>query len=528
MSGKVNVGTIISSLKRSGTLAYDDKGDAWWLPWPAECDPYADDVDQWAQPVAVKSDLFKRIISHALNGTHIPAKVAKEIQEAATDEAYRGKGPVLYRAEWCMYDHGSRTLRIAISHSHIIVISPEGHSTERNGVGYVLTLPRRFDPLPYAEVISWMHPDAAKLNALRSCLTDDLPAPMLANFLSPHGNEAWNADEQAAIIRAWWLGLFIEPAVQGRPILGLIGQKGSGKTVTARLLGRLFYGRDFDVSGGVGGSRVVKDLVATIVHNPVSVADDQNDVPREVVDTLCRIATGSELTLSTMHETLGMSHFHARGAIAITSNRPAWALRDDLMDRMLPVCLSSPEQSLMTEMDRSYRVLQWRAAVWGETLYALYYAITSDIGWARCTRFESWENCVRHVAEAGNWHDVLHSALRKAKAQSVAVSCWADQFVSAIFRVAIDAQRDSRYFTAAELYDAITMRMGGKISANDADRPSTQALRNPMSLGKFLARIGEQGSTVVDVIRGPDVNGCATWAVQPKIALNQGEEAHDG
>jgi hypothetical protein len=497
-----------------GQFCYDQRGDGWWLPWRRTDDPYANDQNDWIAPIKVASSAFNQFASR-LTSSPIIGKAAKEIQEACVGEAY--KGNAIHAIDWSSYDYPTRTLRIAISHAHVVKISPDGYDVERNGVGTVYTLPPDFEELSLPDVLSYMRPGAEFMPNFHACFLDDIPAARLANFLDD--TPAWTTKEQAAIVKAWWLGMFLESAVPGRPILSFIGEKGSGKSVSARQLGILYYGKNFEVAGGVGGSRAVKDMIATSVSVPVTVADDLNDVPADIVDTLCKISTGAKIRLATMHETLALSSYNARSSIALTSNRPAWALRDDLMDRMLPLVLISGTASSspgLTEVARNYRSSTHRAAVWGETLYSLYFALAYDYSWPKCVRFEEWESLVRRIAHFGEWHTDLHSALCKTNAQRVAVSCWADPFAHALYAVAATKRDEQKFYTTSELYDAIVLRYGGTVSAVETDRPSARAASSPTALGKFLSKIHGSGSTVVHCLRGPDIGGKATWTLTPK------------
>ena len=510
--GSGSAAKIITALTAHGQFAYDQKGRGWWLPWREFDDPYAKPHDEWIAPIQIASASFNQFASKIATSP-VVGKAAKEIQEACLGEAY--KGLPIHAVDWSSYDHEHRTLRIAISESHVVCVSSEGYSVERNGAGMVYVLPYNFEPLHLDTLLAYMQPGSETMPNLHACLLDELPPAALTSWHRENG--AWTTEEQAAVVKAWWLGTFLEPAIPGRPILSFIGQKGSGKSVSARQLGILFYGKNYEVSGGVGGSRAVKDLIATIVNVPVTVADDLNDVPADIVDTLCKISTGASIQLATMHETLALSTYKARSSIALTSNRPMWALRDDLMDRMLPLVLDSVKPATnMTEVARCHRSSRYRTAVWGETLYCLYFALANSNIWDRKVRFEEWETMVRRIADRGGWHGVLHTALCKAKAQRVAVACWADSFVAALYKVADSSRDNPKLYSASELYDAVTMRMGGTVSAVATDRPSARAIASPAALGKFLGTINRSGSTVVDIMRGPDIGGSATWTIRPK------------
>lgn len=487
--------------------------------WQEESfDPH--DPDSWSGPVDLQSGDFRRLIQKRFNKLTAGNKKTKDIIAALVDYAYglKHKPPVTW-SRWT----GS-ALQLAISSRHAIEIDAQGVRVLRNGDTAVFSPPSDFEHIKWADfILAWSTASAA-MPRMRMALTDEMPPPV-ASDITNYG--VMMPYDHAALITAFWLGVIAEPMMKGRPVLSILGGYGSGKTVTARLLGMLYYGADFDVEGGTGGSRAVKDLIASVNASPLAVRDDMNREPVEIVDTICRLATGSKVTLATLHETLEVSKFTARGAIVVTAHTPTWALRPDLLSRMLIVRIDKPMKSEdlsaipMTEKERYARAALFRVGVWADTVAALQAMMQQHGRWQNATRFEDWEALARKCAEAGGWHPALNSALHKMAWQRVNVAQYTDPWLATVLVVAREmaqAENSNKWYTAAEMYDLIAMRMGGQISADAEHRPSASAFRSQRTLGQWLGQIERDGSAVCDVERGPLRNGIATWRLRPKVS----------
>lgn len=340
--------------------------------------------------------------------------------------------------------------------------------------------------------------------------------------LPPDQHGLLTSAEQAALILAWWIGIFLGPFVQGRPILALTGVFGSGKSMTGRLLGTAFNGAGYEVSGGISGERAMKDLASALCERPMVVRDDMNQVPDEITDLLCRVATGATLELAAFHETLARVEYEMRGTLAITSIRPRWALREDLLSRLLALRFGVPAPSSMTESQRIEIVEKSRTWIWAETLkalaasYALGGSIDPQLG-ATVTRFGDWERWVRRVAYVGGWLLPLDSALKKMPQQTVNLAAHTDPTLAALKALAETPGVEDREFSASELYDAITVMLGSYITEEIKDRPSFSVVRNPKSMGQFLSRIEAIGGAVCVVERSSRVHNAIRWRVRPKV-----------
>ncbi len=489
---------------------------AYWQEDFAAQDPH--DIDSWSPPVDLTSGDFRRMLGKRFNKLQGgSAKKTKDIVAALTDYAYGLKHkPAVVWSRWT-----GAALQIAISNRHAVEIDAQGIRVLRNGDTAVFTPPQDFEPIRWTDILKAWRSDGPAMPRMRAALTDEMPPPV-ATDITKYGPIAQH--DHAALMTAFWLGTVAEPMMKGRPVLAILGGYGSGKTVTARILGTLYYGADFDVEGGTGGSRAVKDLIASVNASPLAVRDDMNREPIEIVDTICRLATGSKVSLSTLHETLEVSKFTARGAIVVTAHTPTWALRPDLLSRMLIVRIDKPvvtdsTVAGLTGEERCARAAELRVGVWADTFASLQGMMQQHGRWLNVSRFEGWESITRRCALAGGWFDALHSALHKMAWQRVNVAQYTDPWLATVLVVAQEMVQESnfaKWYTAAEMYDLIAMRMGGQISADAEHRPSASAFRSQRTLGQWLGQIERDGAAVCDVERGPLRNGIATWRLRPK------------
>lgn len=479
---------------------------AWWLPHVD--DPT--DPDSWQAPVSVTSTRFRQLLHQHFPGLAPTKRRCKEPVEALEARAYTGRK--VEEVGWTAVDGRGQctTIRVALSAGLVAVV--DAHQpirVEQNGQHALFRMPPGFAPLRWHKLMAaaGQVPVPAALENVRRAITDHLPPPAF--------DAAVTDEEQAALVLGWWAGLIVEPVCRGRPMLALLGEKGSGKTLTAELLGTLYYGDKFRVGGGVGGGRMIKDLVASMVAKPLTVSDDMTNVPREVVDTLCRLATGSDVELAKMHETMAYESYRARAATVITSARPAWALRDDLLSRIIPVRIGTPPPSPYTDDDRKQRVLDHRDAAWVEILLSLQVALRETPRELSKTRFPDWETRVRRIAQAGGWADVFTRALGKLDKQRVTMATSSDLLVSALYAVATEHAGQDWYWTIHELYDATMAKMGAIIAESHFHRPSGR-LPRIQDFSKFFRAIEDKGSVAVSLHRGHPRDGAETWTLRPK------------
>lgn len=507
------IGTFVQARRVGG----EDEADDYWFVPPGE--PGAPCV-----PESIGSSAFGDRIMKFMPELAPIAKELRPFRNAAMRKCRRDG----VRATVCDFVHAvGQGLVVHLGRGVAVRVDGSGaHPIAQlyptpTGVRLLFVDMRGFQPIAWADVAAiWQNGADFGFSGFRHAFLAHMP---------PDEHALLTADEQAASVLSWWLGVFLAPLVSGRPILALTGVWGSGKSLTGKMLGTAFWGDGYDVSGGISGDRAMKDLASALSERPMVVRDDMNQVPEEITDLLCRVATGARLELAKFHETLAREEYEMRGALAITSIRPRWALREDLLSRLLTLRFGTPPASALAESDRIEIIVRSRTWIWTETLKALCamfaYGDTHDTMIGKIgTRFQDWERLARRCALAGGWLFPLHTALAKMPEQNVALAARTDPMLGALKALAETPGVADRLYTAAELHDVLMSILGGQIPEDAERRPSSHLMRSPTSLGMMLTRLESIGGSVCIIERAGRSHNAIRWRIRPKIAVKPIEE----
>lgn len=496
----------VNQILESGYVAHDGK-DAYFIPFSnadSEHVVLLGEPGVFMEGMRIGSSEFRLYLGETLGLAprgRTTTKLVEELEGRAFSSGREVEVRILARA---VERDGTTTLEIALGGGLAVEVGLGMRLTSAYDPyeGTLLLAPPRFEPLRLD--LDEMHrryaidgADPLELRRLGRGFLGKLPPPVSGGL---------SRSEQQALIFAFWLSVFVAPLARARAILALFGPPGCGKTVTARLLGRLFFGPSFDVSGGMSGGRAVKDLFAALTATSLVARDDLNTAPAELMDALCRVATGARIEVSEFYETLALASFESRAALAITAYQPGWLKRRDLLTRLLVIRLGQPEPSAETDRDREARVDRLRQFAWYETLSLLDAALQHIKARPPITRFGDWEQIARSAADVAGFGPVLESALRKLDLERVAVVAASDPFLAALVALA-HSEHGGNWLTSAELVTAL-QRLDGHDELTRA---------TPTAVGRVLARLERDGSAAVRVERSPfKVTGNKTrWRISP-------------
>jgi len=138
-------------------------------------------------------------------------------------------------------------------------------------------------------------------------------------------------DEQRLVFKLWFYSIFFPQMMTTKPILVLVGEKGSGKTSAIRKVGVLLFGKNFNVTPLSKDSR---DFDAGVTNSIFLALDNADAKCPWLDDRLAVVATGGSIKLREYYTTNKLVEFPTCCYLALTSRTPHFR-RDDVADRLI-------------------------------------------------------------------------------------------------------------------------------------------------------------------------------------------------
>ena len=234
----------------------------------------------------------------------------------------------------------------------------------------------------------WRVVDQTPVPILRARRTGGFPKPTPGAGLAALRDILGHLpDDDFILFVSWCLGALLPNGPY--PILILGGEQGSGKSTLARLAQRLTDPVTGDLLQPPGDDR---DLIAAARNNRVLAFDNFSGIRSELADSLCRLATGSEIGGRMLYSNHDTATFSASRPL-ILNGIPDLAARGDLADRAIVLRLDAPTRRI-TERDWAAMIEPVLPLVLGGLLDALVVGLrhldqteTPDVRMADFARF---------------------------------------------------------------------------------------------------------------------------------------------
>jgi hypothetical protein len=363
------------------------------------------------------------------------------------------------------YDLDTGILRISRFNGETYVLDGTDIKIENNGDGPILFSDNRLWR-PYA-------PDFDNAN----------DATLAAPFRIPEWAESiW---EWAAIV--WGLSLFFTELCPTRPIAIFLGEKGSGKSMTLRILLRLLFGS----LAQINSTPDKPDAFMVMAHyNHLLALDNFDNYQDWMRDKLASLATGMEDQVRTLYTTKEMTTITYRCWLAVTARTPETLRRDDLADRLLifpleriPDDRRRREGIFLTEVD------QMRNAWWGSILAALNKVVAAlNMGAlpdASTLRLADWETLGRVISHVYDKDAEWTTLIEKIKASQATFLVEGSVALEAINKWLENPVNLHRAVKARLLFEECQQELFG-YKTPDQDWP-----KSSLSFAKRIANISE-------------------------------------
>lgn len=177
--------------------------------------------------------------------------------------------------------------------------------------------------------------------------------------------------ERMYLILLWVLALFFETKMPTKAILAMIGEKGSGKTFILKLIGRILFGPEFNVTDVANASP--KDFDAVVAHKYFMALDNADTKNKWIEDRLAISATGCSQDRRELYTTNELVSATRKCFIGITARTPNFR-RDDVAERLLIMKVKKIE-NVVSEEELLNEIMKHRNEIMSQILTLLQAAV---------------------------------------------------------------------------------------------------------------------------------------------------------
>ncbi|MCX6645109.1 MAG: hypothetical protein NTY09_01935 [bacterium] len=347
-------------------------------------------------------------------------------------------------------DDGQPTLYVVTENNYVHRIRMDNYERVDNGTDGVLFLSSKYsapDELP-AESIGGK-------GLIRSLITTKVPFDTC---------ELSQAEAEFFLLGELFGILLRDMITDTKPIYIFYGEKGSGKTTAARMIGQTLYGPDWDVTDVADK---VRDFDTLISSQHYVCFDNVDENIKWLDNKLAIAATGGKIARSKLYVTHQLMEYPIISMLATTCRTPFFR-RDDVADRMVIIKTVRVERSGQGRFDPSalQNVRLKRKELWGEIIFYLKEILMCLGGsdWNKLhvpsARLQAFARLTVLIARAFGNEQIMNVAWQKMLTMQVAYSS-DDNVLFELLPVWV-ALNQGREVTAGELADELQVLAQGQ------------------------------------------------------------------
>ena len=455
----------------------------------AECTPYyhfrkENVVFPLSKIEPILHDLYK------VNGVDTEGKFI--LQEIENHARRHGKETSIFK--YFHYNTALRELYVFDRVSHYYRIDGEAitkHANGENGV-YFTSPPAVYGqavkPIKYVQ----SHERRTEFDIYGEVVTPDdgtgLIDRVLINRVNFTEETALTGDQQRLQLKLHLYSIPFNKLLMCRPIMSFCGEKGSGKSEAARMIGKFFLGSQFNLTS-LGEK---EDLRIGAVNEPLLFIDNVDKTPNWLENDLATMATGTRFQKRELYTNFEMITRDPTCFLALTSRTPRYN-RDDVVDRMLLFHLARfkegeflPPHALLAPLS------EYQDELWSEyfdDLNMIIARLRSDPIEKKHTsyRLADWAILSEIIAESLRVPSgVTRTLLESMQTERAAFALQYDILLSVmkLWKASLDC---GTWASTSELWEAL----------NGLDKEKKFNYASPRSLGRRLSNIKSELKTLV-------------------------------
>lgn len=158
---------------------------------------------------------------------------------------------------------------------------------------------------------------------------------LLVNDLEymPHTASGLQPEQQQLLLAVWLHAVAFTDAIPGKPTLILVGQAGSGKSLTVKRIQKIVHGEAW--ISGVAKDSSEEDFAVSLLRRPIASLDNVDSYIDWLGEALAAYATGNGWVRRKRYTDAEQSKISPRSFIAVTTRNPKSFHRDDVADRLI-------------------------------------------------------------------------------------------------------------------------------------------------------------------------------------------------
>ncbi|HPZ09023.1 MAG TPA: bifunctional DNA primase/polymerase [Candidatus Eremiobacteraeota bacterium] len=175
-------------------------------------------------------------------------------------------------------------------------------------------------------------------------------------------------EEQQVLFELFFMALFFESIFPTKPLLLMYGVKGSGKSFSLRIMGKLLFGDEWNLSSVTSDNE--RDIKVASLHKSFLAIDNADSRIKWMNDFLAKMATGEQFEERQMRENFVYLSMKPSCFIGLTARTPKFR-RDDIADRLLILSVKPLEDNFIPENDLLDELEEHRDILWSEIIFKL-------------------------------------------------------------------------------------------------------------------------------------------------------------
>jgi hypothetical protein len=396
------------------------------------------------------------------------------------------------------FDQSARTVLLHSGAKDVFVIKPDSLSVITNGASDVL-----FRVLPGRESFALDY----KL---------ELPRPWYEILFDSSLDYVDGIDKKqaTALLAVWLLYSLLRRGFATRPLLGLIGQPGSGKSVLAEIVYMILYGHaslhkiteedDFDI----------------IASQYPIVFYDNVDTPRDwLADAFATSVSDSIVEKRRLYTDFGTVKIHRTAAVAITSHDPQY-IRSDVADRLILINFRRRIRPDGTEDFGDETVIlstvaRYRNAIWGAIVKDIQKILNTpkpDASEVPGYRIKDFASGGLWIAKALGLGELFSNGLIANKSRQSSSVLEQEALLVQMLQEWVEKNPNSDYMSASQLWNSL---VGTGMSGNQGN--FQKIYRNSVRLATRLFILQHALKTQFDIdFQKHPLLGSRIWRIRPK------------